>query len=48
MSTVTKKECNVNVNGKAISVHEGTVILEACNKNAVPVSNICYNRKLKP
>ena len=48
MSTVTKKECNVNVNGKEISVPEGTVILEACNQNEVPVSNLCYNRKLKP
>ncbi len=48
MSTVTKKDCNVNINGKAISVPEGTVILEACNQNEVPVSNLCYNRKLKP
>ena len=48
MSTVTKKECNVNINGKEISVPEGTVILEACNQNEVPVSNLCYNRKLKP
>lgn len=48
MSTVTKKACNVKVNGKELSVPEGTVILEACNQNDVPVSNLCYNRKLKP
>ncbi len=48
MSTVTKKACNIKINGKEISVSEGTVILEACNKNEVPVSNLCYNRKLVP
>ncbi len=48
MSTVTKKDCNVSINGKAVSVPEGMVILEACNQNEVPVSNLCYNRKLKP
>ena len=48
MSTVTKKACNLKINGKEISVFEGTVILEACNKNEVPVSNLCYNRKLVP
>ncbi len=48
MSTVPKKVCNVKINGKDVSVPEGTVILEACNQNEVPVSNLCYNRKLKP
>lgn len=48
MSTVTKKDCNVSINGKAVSVPEGMVILEACNQNEVQVSNLCYNRKLKP
>ncbi len=48
MSTVTKKACNIKINGKEVSVPEGTVILEACNQNEVPVSNLCYNRKLKP
>ena len=48
MSTVPKKDCNVDINGKKVSVPEGTVILEACNQNDVPVSNLCYNRKLKP
>jgi formate dehydrogenase (NADP+) alpha subunit len=48
MSTVPKTDCNVNINGKEVSVPEGTVILEACNQNEVPVSNLCYNRKLKP
>ena len=48
MSTVTKKACNIKINGKEISVSEGTVILEACNQNKVPVTNLCYNRKLMP
>lgn len=48
MSTVPKKICNIKVNGKDVSVPEGTVILEACNQNKVPVSNLCYNKKLKP
>jgi formate dehydrogenase (NADP+) alpha subunit len=48
MSIVQKKVCNVKINGKDISVPEGTVILEACKQNEVPVSNLCYNKKLKP
>lgn len=48
MSTAPNKTCNIKVNGKDVSVPEGTVILEACNQNEVPVSNLCYNRKLKP
>jgi len=48
MSTVTKKACNIKINGKATSVPEGTVVLEACKQNDVPVSNLCYNRKLVP
>ena len=48
MSTVTKIACNIKINGKEISVSEGTVILEACNQNEVPVTNLCYNRKLMP
>ncbi len=48
MSIVQKKVCNVKINGKEISVPEGTVILEACKQNEVPVSNLCYNKKLKP
>ena len=48
MSTVTKKACNIKINGKEVSVSDGTVILEACKQNEVPVSNLCYNRKLVP
>ena len=48
MSTVSKKNCDINIDGKEVTVPEGTVILEACNQNGVPVSNLCYNRKLKP
>jgi len=48
MSTVTKKACNIKIDNKEITVPEGTVILEACNQNEVQVSNLCYNKKLKP
>ena len=48
MSTVTKKACNIKINGKKVSASEGTVILEACKQNEVPVSNLCYYRKLMP
>jgi len=48
MSTVEKKILNVKINGKEATVPEGTVVLEVCKKNDVEVSNLCYNRKLKP
>lgn len=48
MSTVPKKACNIKIDDKEVSVPEGTVILEACNQNDTQVSNLCYNRKLKP
>ena len=48
MSTVEKKILNVKINGEETTVDEGTVVLEVCKKNDVEVSNLCYNRKLKP
>ena len=48
MSTVEKKILNVKINDKETTVPEGTVVLEVCKKNDVEVSNLCYNRKLKP
>ena len=48
MSTVEKKILNVKINNKETTVPEGTVVLEVCKKNDVEVSNLCYNRKLKP
>ncbi len=48
MSTVVKKTINVKIDGKDVSVPEGTVILEAAKLNNFEVSNLCYNRKLKP
>ena len=48
MSTVAKKALNVKINGKETTVDEGTVVLEVCKQNDVEVSNLCYNRKLKP
>ena len=48
MSTVEKKILNVKINGEETTVPEGTVVLEVCKQNNVEVSNLCYNRKLKP
>ena len=48
MSTVEKKILNVKINGEKTTVPEGTVVLEVCKQNNVEVSNLCYNRKLKP
>jgi formate dehydrogenase alpha subunit len=48
MSTVEKKILNVKINGEETTVPDGTVVLEVCKQNDVEVSNLCYNRKLKP
>ena len=48
MSTVEKKILNVKINGEETTVPEETVVLEVCKQNDVEVSNLCYNRKLKP
>ena len=48
MSTVVKKTINVKIDGQEVSVTEGTVVLEAAKLNNCEVSNLCYNRKLKP
>jgi len=48
MSTVEKKILNVKINGEETTAPEGAVVLEVCKQNDVEVSNLCYNRKLKP
>lgn len=48
MSTVVKKTINVKIEGKEVSAPEGTVILEVAKQQGYDVSNLCYNRKLKP
>ncbi|MDA0692841.1 MAG: molybdopterin-dependent oxidoreductase [Nitrospinae bacterium] len=48
MSTVVKKTINLKIDGKDVTAPEGTVILEAAKKNGFEVSNLCYNKKLKP
>ena len=48
MSTVEKNILNVKINGEKTTVPEGTVVLEVCKQNNIEVSNLCYNRKLKP
>ena len=48
MSTVVKNTINFKINGKDVSAPEGTVILEVANQQGFEVSNLCYNKKLKP
>ena len=48
MSTVVRKTVNFKINGEDASAPEGTVIIEAAKQHGVEVTNLCYNRKLKP
>ena len=48
MSTVVKKTLNLKIDGKDVTAPEGMVILEAAKQHGFEVSNLCYNRKLKP
>ncbi|MFQ5450543.1 MAG: molybdopterin-dependent oxidoreductase [Nitrospinaceae bacterium] len=48
MSTVVKKTIQFKINGKEVSAPEGTVILEAAKQHGFEITNLCYNRKLKP
>lgn len=48
MSTVVKKIVNFKLNGKDVSAPEGTVIIEAAKQQGLEITNLCYNRKLKP
>ena len=48
MSTVAKKTVHFKINGKEASAPEGTVIIEIAKQHGVEITNLCYNRKLKP
>lgn len=48
MSVVVKKTISLKIDGKDVTAEEGTVILEAAKQNGFEVTNLCYNRKLKP
>ena len=48
MSTVAKKTVHFKINGKEASAPEGTVIIEVAKQHGVEITNLCYNRKLKP
>ncbi len=48
MSTVVKKVVNFKINGKDASAPEGTIIIEVAKEHGFEVTNLCYNRKLKP
>ncbi|QPJ65591.1 MAG: molybdopterin-dependent oxidoreductase [Candidatus Nitrohelix vancouverensis] len=48
MSVIVRKTVNFTINGKAASAPEGTIIIETIKNNDMDVTNLCYNRKLKP
>ena len=48
MSTVVKKIVHFKINDEDASALEGTVIIEAAKEHGIEVTNLCYNRKLKP
>jgi formate dehydrogenase alpha subunit len=48
MSIVVKKIVNFKINGNDASAPEGTIIIEAAKEHGFEVTNLCYNRKLKP
>ena len=39
---------NLTINGKKISVEEGTTILEAALQNGINIPHLCYDRRLRP
>ena len=48
MSTNVKQTVNFKINGKDASATEDTVIIEAAKQHGIEITNLCYNRKLKP
>jgi formate dehydrogenase alpha subunit len=48
MSTTAKKIVPFKLNGKEVTAPEGMVIIEAAKQHGVEISNLCYNRNLKP
>jgi len=48
MSTTAKKIVPFKLNGKDATAPEGQVIIEAARQHGVEISNLCYNRNLKP
>ena len=48
MSIVAKKICNFKINDKEVTAPEGMPILDAAQRNGFQITNLCFNRKLKP
>ena len=48
MSTVVKQSINFTLNGQPITAPEGTVILDAANREGIFITNLCSSPKLKP
>ncbi len=38
----------LTINGKQISVEDGTTILKAAQKNGIQIPNMCYDKRLRP
>ena len=38
----------LTINGKAVSVEEGTTILKAAQQNGIHIPNMCYDKRLRP
>ena len=48
MSIVAKKICNFKINDKEVTAPEGMPILDAAQRSGFQITNLCFNRKLKP
>ncbi|PIR00980.1 MAG: NADH-quinone oxidoreductase, subunit G [Nitrospinae bacterium CG11_big_fil_rev_8_21_14_0_20_45_15] len=48
MSVTVRETINFTIDGKPATAPEGTIILEVAQKYGFEVTNLCYNKKLKP
>jgi len=48
MSVTVRETINFTIDGKPATAPEGTIILEAAQEHGFEVTNLCYNKKLKP
>ena len=48
MSITARKIVSFKIDGKEFQAPEGIPILDAAQQNGFEISNLCFNRKLKP
>ena len=48
MSFLTKKIVTFKIDGKEVAAPEGIPILDVAQQNGFEITNLCFNRKLKP